>query len=302
MDVGSAEAAVIYRGAMKGCVARAAYAEIAIATNNWSYSKLVRLLKDSPHGTVDEEVLKSKLRGLRDGKHAPTAGGWKFIVPTLGVDLRRWVHHPLFRLLNPPIRSVPVGDRGADIEDFAKVYQALDMLEGEIRDYLWRPPVHLEAGTGSDLLEISEKDLDEMLTSSAFNDLDWALKLTVMAALAKLSQWRGNPDVWRRTCRWTRDNFVHAVAITPQLLVGWMWLLELFESQIWSAFRPHARLVDFFDGSIDRSQITRAVIIAEECRLKFGVFYALPNSERREPALPYVPLDFLKKYCQLELG
>lgn len=301
MDGGSAQILVTYRDPIKGCVARASYAEIAMATSTWNYPKLVRLLTDDPHCRVDEEVLKSKIRGLRDGKHAPTAGGWEFITPALGVDLRRWVYHPLFKLLNPAVRNIRVGDRGADVEDFAKVHQALDMLEGEVRDYLWRPPVKLEARTGTDLLEISEKALEELESSLAFKDLDWALKLTVMAALAKLSQWRGNPEVWRKTCRWTRENFVHAVAVTPQLLVGWKGLLAAFESQIWSAFRPYAHLIDFFDGSIDQHQMVRAVRIAEHCRVKFGVFDALPGGPRHEPALPYVPLEFLRDYCELPL-
>ena len=272
-----------------------------MATNTWSYSKLARLLADSPHCPVDEEVLKPKIRGLRDGKHAPTGGGWEFIAPALGIDLHRWIYHPLFRLLNPAVRSVRVGDRGADVDDFAKVFQALNMLEGEVRDYLWRPPVQLEPGTGIDLLQISEKGFEELEASLAFKELDWALKLTVMAALAKLSQWRGSPDVWRRSCRWTRENFVHAVAVTPQLLVGWMWLLDAFESQIWCAFRPHAHLVDFFDGTISQDQMIRAVKLAEQLRHKFGVFDALPNGGRHEPPLPYVPSDFLRNHCQLPL-
>jgi hypothetical protein len=299
MDGGNAQSVVTYRDPIRACVARAAYAEIAMSAGTWSYSKLVRLLANNPHCTIDEEILKPKIRGLRDGKHAPTVGGWEFIGPALGVDLRQWIYHPLFKLLNPAVKNVRVGDRGSDVEDFAKVYHALDMLEGEIRDYVWRPPVKLERGTGTDILDISEKNLQELQSSLAFRELDWALKLTLIAALAKLSQWRGNPDVWRRTCRWTRENFVHAVAVTPQLLVGWMWLLKAFESQIWSAYRPHAHLVDFFDGTVEQAQMVRAVRLAEQCREKFGGFDALPSSERHQPPPPYVPFEFLRDYCDL---
>ena len=285
---------------MKKCVARAIYAEIAMAADDWSYVGLSRRL--STHADYDIDTLEEKLRKLRDGSRAPTLESWAFVAEAFPqVNLPQWIEHPLFLLLNPPKESVQAGDQGAAIPDYAKVRRALDMVGGEIRDYLWLQPVGLEAGTGTDLLQFSKYEYAQLVESSAFQELDWSLKLTVMTALAKLGQSRNNAGLWKDTCRWTRDNFGRAVAVTPQLLVGWMWLRDLYEAQLWSVYRPSARRFDFFGGPISKDELEAMVRTAEWYRDRFGTFDALPHGERIDPPLRYVSHDFLRRYCGLDL-
>jgi hypothetical protein len=290
-----------FRESMKKCVARAVYAEIAMAADNWSYVALANRL--SAHASYDIDTLEEKLRKLRDGTRAPTLGSWTFVADALPqANLRKWIEHPLFLLLNPPKQNAQVGDRGADMGDYPNVRRALDMVEGEIRDYLWLPPVELEPGTGTDFLQFTTEECAQIMASSPFDDLDWALKLTVMTALAKLGQWRGNTELWRISCRWTRNNFARAMAVTPQLLAGWIWLSDLFESQVWAAYRPHAHPLDLFGGAVGKDEIEAMVRTAQWHRERFGKFDALPSDEKRAQPLPYVPQDFLKKYCGLKLS
>lgn len=287
-----------FRESMKKCVARAAYAEVAIAADNWSYIALAERL--SAFSNYDIDTLEEKLRKLRDGTRAPTLGSWMFVSNAFPqVSLRQWIEHPLFLLLNPPKQNVHIGDHGADVGDYARLRRALDMVEGEIRDYLWLSPVRLEPGTGADLLQISGEGCDQILESEAFKGLDWALKLTVMTALSKLGQWRGNTELWQNSCRWTRANFARAVAVTPQLLVGWSGLSDLFESQVWSPYRQRAHKLDFFDGPVKNGEIQRMVRTAEWHLERFGAFDALPGGEKIQPPLPYVSRDFLERYCGL---
>lgn len=283
-----------FRDPMRKCVARAAYAEIAMAADDWSYLGLSRCL--DPHADYDIDTLAEKLRKLRDGTRAPTLESWAFVAEAFPqVNLRRWIEHPLFLLLNPPKQSVQIGEQGADIADYAKVRRALDMVEGEIRDYLWLQPVELEAGTGTDLQQFSKYEYAQLIESSAFQELDWSLRLTVMTALAKLGKSRGNRALCQNACRWTRDNFGRAVAVTPQLLVGWIWLRDLFEAQLWSVYRPSAHRFDFFAGPVSQDEIEAMVRTAEWHRDRFGAFDALPHGERIDPPLRYVSHDFLRK-------
>lgn len=285
---------------MKACVARAVYAEIAMTVGTWSNGALAERLV--PHATVDIDSVKERLRQLRSGNKAPTLESWSWLSePYPQAELQRWIEHPLFLLLNPPARLVPVGDHGADVGDWAKIYRALDMIEGEIREYLWTPPARLEAGTGAELLEFTQKQYNELVNSQDFETLDWALKLTVMAALAKLGQWSGKPHLWRSAVLWTRGNFSRAVAVTPQLLVGWASLEKNFEDQVWRAYRPHTQPFDFFEESNMKSSVESAVGAAEWHRSRSGVFEPLPDGKNRHPPVPYVSHAFLKRHCGLAL-
>ena len=84
---------------MKKCVARAIYAEIAMAADDWSYVGLSRRL--STHADYDIDTLEEKLRKLRDGSRAPTLESWAFVAEAFPqVNLPQWIEHPLFLLLN----------------------------------------------------------------------------------------------------------------------------------------------------------------------------------------------------------
>lgn len=289
-----------FRGTMKACVARAVYAEIAMAADTWSNGLLARRL--APYTDTDVSNVKERLRQLRAGFKAPTLESWTWVTQAYPqVKLQQWIEHPLFSLLNPPKKHTPVGYLGSDVGNWRRLFNALDAIEGDVRYYLWQPAVRRKPGTGPMLLEFTEKQYSTLVDSPEFEALDWALKLTIMVALAKLGQWCDKPFLWKKATLWTYENFSRAVAVTPQLLVGWMWLENNLEEQLWSAFRPHAELLDFFTVASKKDGVESAVGTAEWHRHHFGIFDPLLAGEKRSPPLPYVSHAFLKRHCGLTL-
>jgi hypothetical protein len=289
-----------FRGPMKACVARAVYAEIAMAAGTWSNGVLARRL--APHTETDIDNVKERLRQLRAGSKAPTWESWAWVAQAYPqVRLQQWSEHPLFLLLNPPKKHTPVGYLGSDVGDWTRLFRALDVIEGDVRYYLWQPATRRKPGTGPMLMEFTEKQYNALVESSEFEALDWALKLTIMVALAKLGQWCDKPLLWKKATIWTYENFSRVVAVTPQLLVGWIWLERILEEQLWSAFRPHAALLDFFTATSKKSGVESAVGIAAWHRHRFGIFDPLSDGEKRSPPLPYVSATFLRNHCELTL-
>lgn len=290
-----------FRGTMKGCVARAVYAEIAMAAGTWSNEELAKRL--ASHTGTDIANVKERLRQLRAGIKAPTLESWTWVTKAYPqLELQQWIEHPLFLLLNPPKTYTPVGYLGSDVGDWTRLFRALDAIEGDVRYYLWQPATRRKPGTGPMLLEFAEKQFNALVNSSEFEALDWALKLTIMVALAKLGQWCDKPFLWKKATLWTYENFSRVVAVTPHLLVGWMWLERNLADQLWSPFRPHAELLDFFSGTSKKDSVESAVGTAEWHLHHFGIFDALPDGEKRSPPLPYVSHAFLKRHCGLSLG
>lgn len=208
---------------IKPAVARAAYAEVALAAGTWSPSKIERLVSKLSPRPAHLDERSNKFRNILRNNAIPTpatAAEVKRALPTS--NLQRWLDHPLFFLLD---------DRAMD-PVFCRVacWYAFDSLPGPIRFHLWHRDVDDAAWSGSVLRALDERAALGVMASDeadALPDLDRLVLATAMGRLAALDI---QPNAHEQAQWIAYACSGETIARTPQLLVSWPWLLPALQA------------------------------------------------------------------------
>ncbi len=241
---------------VRPAVSRAAYAEIARAAGDrWAPGDIERAIAKANGMNAKAEGLSNKYRKMWKDQTTPS--------PQTLSEVRRafpdcqaqfWSKHPIFFLLDR---------RHSDSSNAvrATVSYALDSLRGPIRAEFWKRDIDEEPWTGRLLRVLDDRAMLGVLSSTAFEQLAPIDRLVLSTALAKMAFAEENWKAYSQAVWITSATIDRAVATNIPLLVGWPWLLALYEKQLWE---PHnARCPPQQRISVDhRIGLADAVLIA----------------------------------------
>jgi hypothetical protein len=216
---------------VRPAVSRAAYAEIARAAGNcWAPGDIERAIAKINGVNAKAEGLSNKFRKTWKDQTVPspqTLSEVRRAFPDCQAQL--WSKHPIFFLLDG--RS---GESSSSAR--AAVSYAFDSLRGPIRAELWKQDIDDEPWTGRLLRALDDRAMLNVLHSEAFEQLAPIDRLMLSTALAKMALAEESRDAYHQAVWITSATFDRAVATSIPLLVGWPWLLDLYERQLW---QPH---------------------------------------------------------------
>lgn len=280
----------LWSPSVRPAVARAVYAEVALAAGNiWSPTLIERTIAALSGRPAHFRGRTNKFRKVLKKGVVPTRSTIAEIERALPTsDIKRWLKHPLFFLLDHRTTESPAFARSA-------CHYAFDSLAGPIRDRLWRLDLDYAAWTGSAPRILDDKAMLEVLTSDERDTLDPLARLVMATAMARLASLEQNWRACEQATWLTFHDFGEAFARTPQLLVGWRWLLSLFQEIFWGPHNERCKLANQLNegkrslaSAVDAARFTGTILPPEEIYdeghlLEVGILSATSSSSASEP-------------------
>lgn len=248
---------------VRPAVSRATYAAIAHAVGDkWAPGDVERALWKANNRDMKSEGLSNKFRKIWKDQTVPS-------LPTLSEVARAfpacqaeyWSEHPIFFLLD---------GRQKESENFARsaIHYALDSLRGSIRMDVWKQEIDCEPWTGRLLKPFDNRSMLDVLGSNLFAELDTLDRLTLSTVFSKMALASEDWSAYDQAVWVTYLEFDVALATHNPLLVGWKWLVKLYEDQLW---RPHNTLCR--DGvpisGHSEARLAHLLLIAQRSGRKF---------------------------------
>jgi hypothetical protein len=219
---------------VRPAVSRATYAAIAHAVDDkWAPGDIERALGKANNRDMRSEGLSNKFRKIWKDQTVPSSSTLNEVARAFpACQAKYWSEHPIFFLLD---------GRQQSSERFAQsaIHYALDSLHGPIRVEIWKQEVDYEPWTGRLLRALDSRTMLNLLSSDLFAELDTLDRLTLSTAFAKMALASEDWRAYDQSAWITSLDFGKAVTTNNPLLVGWKWLMKLFEEQLW---HPHNTL------------------------------------------------------------